>query len=238
LDNKRTLHIGGQLGNQLLRCFIALADSLENNYEIASIKITHSPNYLEELLELKVPAELQAEEKLNDIDHNAEENVHKLFKYRSRIFQKGWVKLKGQNDFIRAKSCLHIRGTDKKVAPLEWYYKKAKEHDKNSSIHVCTDDRWRRYMFKVWLISSGIRNVGFSYQDAVSDWFTLLHADRVYCSSSSFPLSTLLFNPDKHIIVCSRKSTNYDYQRESRKIAEFLFIETAMNYCPNLRFED
>jgi len=239
LDKKRKVYISGQLGNQLLRCFIIIADSLENNYGIEAITVTKCPDYLEQLLELRVETNSQPGDIISEIDHNSEGHIHRLFKYRTRILDEGWVKLKQPESFVRARMCVHMRGMDKKVAPLQWYYKKAKSiSDKDTEIYVCTDDKWSKRLLKIWLISTGISGISFTNQDAVRDWFTLLHADTIYCSSSSFPLSTLLFDPDKEVVVCSRKSTNYDYRIEAGKIAEFPFIETAMEYCPNLRFED
>ena len=251
--NRKKVCFGGSMGNQLLRCFIAIADSLEKNYEIDSITVLNETNYLKELFDLKFPTYLlpgQVSQTMKalaclsagdilGIDHNAEEYVHKLFKYRERILNEGLVKLREAKNFARAKVCIHMRGTDKKVAPLRWYYNKAKDNlPADGTLGVCTEDGWLRLKLKIGLKCAGISHVNFTNQDAVRDWFTLLHADKVYCSSSSFPLSTLLFDPDKKIIVCSRKSTNYNYRIESGYVAEFPFIETAMKYCPNLRFED
>ena len=239
LKEKRRVYIGGRLGNQLLRYFIALADSFEDNYEIETIIVVRAVNYLEKLSDLRIPTDWQAGEGPSRIDHNLEDYIHRLFKHRSRIIDEGWLKLKKPDNFIRTKTCFHIRGTDKKVAPLRWYYKKAKSNlDENEVTYVCTDDKWRKYGLKIWLGSTGVSGINFTNQNAIKDWFTLLYTDKVYCSSSSFPLSTLLFDPDKEIIVCSRKSANYNYRVESGYITEFPFIETAMKYCPNLRFED
>ena len=238
MDKKDNVYLSGLMGNQMLRCFLLFADCIENNYEVETITITNAPNYLEQLFELKVPVMWQPGEKINDIDHNAEENVARLFKYRNRIIEEGRIKLKKPEKFIQAETCIHMRGRDKKVAPLKWFYSKARTRSKSRPIHICTDDRWRKFMLKAMLKGTGTQDIFFTSQNHIEDWFTIFNAEIVYCSSSSFPLSTLLFNPDKEIIICSRKSTSYDYQIESRKIAEFAFIEAAMKYCPNLRFED
>lgn len=234
----RKIHISGQMGNQLLRYFIIMADSRDKNYEIECIIVTGFPNYLEQLFELNIPTTTWKDVKINDIDHNLEENVHKLFTYRNRLLDNGLIKIRKHREFTHAKTCIHLRGTDKKVAPLRWYYRKIKFSAQSGTVHVCSDDAWRSFILKIWLVCTGIKDVVFTNQDAISDWFTLLHADRIYCSSSSFPLSTLLLNPEKEIIVCSRKSSNNDYSIPSGKIAEFQFISTAMEYCPNLRLED
>lgn len=210
---------------------------MEKEYEIETITVTGFPNYLEQLLDLKVRTSSWMKDKINEVDHNLEENVHRLFEYRTRILESGRVRLREPRNFIRANTCVHMRGTDKKVAPLKWYYSQIRDNS-SDAVRVCSEDDWRRFVFKAWLVFTGLRDVVFTNQDAVRDWFTLLHAERVYCSSSSFPLSTLLFNPNKEIIVCSRKSSNYDYSIKSGKIAEFPFISTAMEYCPNLRLED
>lgn len=238
MDNKDNVYIGGLMGNQMLRCFILFADCIENNYEVGTITITNAPNYLDQVFELKVPVKWRPGEKLGSIDHNAEDNVAMLFKHRKQIIDEEWIKLKEPGNFIHAETCLHMRGRDKKVAPLTWYFKKSRKCAGNGPLHICTDDKKRRFMLKAMLGVTGTPDIVFTDQNHIGDWFTILNAEKVYCSSSSFPLSTLLFNPDKEIIVCSRRSTSYDYQIESRKIAEFAFIEAAMKYCPNLRYED
>jgi len=234
---KRIVHIGGDIGNHLLRYFIAVADSMENSYEIGAVVVTCAPNRLVEILELKIPTVSRPEEHLNEVKHNVEENIHMLFKYRSRIFEEGWVKLKTVEDFINAGVCIHLRGKDKKVAPLQWYCDKAKNI--SGRIYVCTDDREFGNRFMTQLAGMKMqKDIVFTYQSVTKDWYTILGADEVYCSVSSFPLSTLLFDSNKKMIVCSRESSTRDYQIGGTKNPEFQFVETAMNYCPNLCFED
>lgn len=234
---KRIVHIGGDIGNHLLRYFIAVADSMENSYELGAVVVTCAPDRLVEILELRIPTISRPEEHLNDIKHNVEENIHMLFKYRNRLFEESWVKLKKIEDFVNAEVCIHLRGKDKKVAPLQWYCDKAKSI--SGKIYVCTDDGEYKNKFIAQLADMKVQgDVVFTYQNAVKDWCTILCADEVYCSVSSFALSTLLFNPNKRMIVCSRESSTRDYRIGGSRNSEFQFVETAMNYCPNLRFED
>jgi len=235
---KRIVHVGGAIGNHLLRYFTAVADSIENGYKIEKVVVANmSPDYLLEILELRIPTVLLPGVRVNDIRHNVEENVHVLFKHRNRLFEEGWVRLKKMEDVIDAEVCIHLRGTDKKVAPLQWYCDKAKNI--SGRIHVCTDDRKFGDEFIAQLADmKAQKDIVFAYQGAVKDWYTILGASEVYCSVSSFALSVLLFDPNKKMSVCSRESSTHDYRIEGGKEVEFQFVETAMNYCPNLRFED
>jgi|GEM_PF-5298920 len=234
---KRTVHIGGDIGNHLLRYFIAIADSMENDYELEAVVVTCCPDRLVEILELRIPTISRPEVRLNDIKHNVEENIHVLFKHRARLFEEGWVRLRKIENFISAGVCIHLRGKDKKVAPLQWYCDKAKNI--SNRIHVCTDDKEFGNEFTTRLAAMQVqKDIVFTHQSVVKDWLTILGANEVYCSVSSFALSVLLFDPNKKMIVCSRESSTHDYRIEGGKDVEFQFVETAMNYCPNLRFED
>ena len=238
--SKKKVYISGAVGNHLLRCFIAIANSIEDGYEIGALVASLQPiTYLEAMLEVKVPLGSQKVGGLaNDIDHVLEENVHRLFKYRDRILKEGWIKLKKVKNFIFAELCVHVRGLDKKVAPLQWYYDKIRsEADKYTTAYVCTDDGPWGESLKLRLADVGVKNLSFTCQNDIRDWFTILKADKVYCAAESFTLSTLLFNPNKEMIVCSRKSSTHDY-RTGDKRCELPFVEVAMEYCPNLRFED
>jgi len=239
-SNKKKVYISGAIGNHLLRCFIAIANSIEDGYEIEEFVTSLQPmNYLEKMLEMKVPTSSQnVDERVNDIDHILEENVHRLFKYRDHILKEGWIKLKKVEDFVSAELCVHVRGLDKKVAPLQWYCDKIRsESDRYTTVFVCTDDKSWEDFLKLRLADVGVKNLSFTRQNDIRDWFTILKADKVYCSAGSFALSTLLFNPDKEMVVCSRKSSTRDYQTGNKR-CELSFVDVAMEYCPNLSLED
>lgn len=239
---KKIVHIGGWMGNHLLKLFTAVADSMKNGYEIEAVVLTCSPDRLTELLELRVPIISRPEVRTSDVMHNVEENVHMLFKYRSRLFEEGWIKLKRLEDFVDADVCMHLRGGDRKAAPIQWYCNKAK--DVSGRIHICIGaprslEEEYKNKFMAGLADMKVqKDIVFTNQSVVKDWYTILGADTVYCSASTFALSTLLFDLNKKMIVCSRESSTPDYRIGGSKLVEWVFIEAAMNYCPNLCFED
>jgi len=233
---KKTVYISGRMGNQLLRYFIALADSMENDYEIEAVVVTLHPNFLTEMLDLKVRAVSQLKARQSDIHHNVEKNIRMLFKHRGRLLEEGWIKLKMVENFINAETCIHLRGGDKKSAPLQWYCNKAK--GASGKVCVCTDDIKYGKAFMVRLAEMGMKDIVFASQNYSKDWHTILGAGEIYCSVSTFPLSVLLFDPNKRMIVCSRRSSTRDFRIDGSREGEFQFVKTAMDYCPNLEFED
>jgi len=148
--------------------------------------------------------------------------------FRGREMSMAWLPLLDHrdnkpNDMVIA----HMRGGDKRIATPETYRKflaYAYGRHPDTKIYVMSDD--------VTLLDEvepdrSLHIVG----EPDEDWFTILNAKHVYCATSSFVTSTLLYNPDKKVTVMHRAWCDGDYGAIDD---DYRFLEDAQMFCPNL----
>jgi hypothetical protein len=144
-----------------------------------------------------------------------------IFSSREHILNK-FISLK-QKTHERYSNVLHVRARDKASMTFHSYMKLAK--NTQLPLTVCTDDTSLPFP----------REYNVSKQDSIFDWYSMLNADIIYCGPSTFPITTLLFNPNKKIRVASEKSCDGDFPNFHN---DYVFIREAQKFCPNLEIID
>jgi hypothetical protein len=122
---------------------------------------------------------------------------------------------------------VHMRGGDKPVATIEAYKRfvaHVREQHPNGSIALMSDD-------VVMLDEIEPDRVQHLAGEPDEDWFTILNAKHVYCATSSFVTSTLLYNPQKKVTVMPRAWCDGTYGAIDD---DYRFLEDAQMFCPNL----
>lgn len=122
---------------------------------------------------------------------------------------------------------VHMRGGDKPVATIETYKRfvaHVREQHPNGHIALMSDDV---AMLDEIDSNRTIHLVG----EPDEDWFAILNAKHVYCATSSFVTSTLLYNPQKKVTVMPRAWCDGTYGAIDD---DYRFLEEAQMFCPNL----
>lgn len=148
--------------------------------------------------------------------------------FRGREMSMRWLPLLDHrenrpNDLV----IVHMRGGDKPVATAETYRKfldHARSQNPNTKVAVMSDD--------IKLLDEVEPNRALQIAgEPDEDWFTILNAKHVYCATSSFVTSTLLYNPNKKVTLMSRAWCDGGYGAIDD---DYRFLEEAQMFCPNL----
>lgn len=148
--------------------------------------------------------------------------------FRGRDMTMNWLPLLDHpentpNDLV----IVHMRGGDATVATIETYRKfldYVRFQHPDSKIAIMSDDIM---MLDEVEPNRALQIVG----EPDEDWFTILNAKHVYCTTSSFVTSTLLYNPNKKVTIMPRAWCDGGY---SAIDDDYRFLEEAKMFCPNL----
>ena len=137
-----------------------------------------------------------------------------VFRNRERILK--FIQLKHNIPHEKYHCVLHVRARDKSCMKFDTYMKLAKIAEQTSGVFpvICTDDTSLPYP-PCYLVSN---------ETAISDWYTMLASNVIFCGPSTFPITTLLFDPYKHIYVASEKSCDGDFPNYTN---DYTFIREA-----------
>ena len=206
-SKKNNVYIRGALGTQVFEYFSGLSFLLENRIKLK--QIIHSTydsvsfgkvTYLEKIASL--PKKISKSNKLNKSNAFFPENFDRLLDWRE-IIVKDHFKLFPNSEPI-FKEVLHYR------PPL---------YEKNEDLHIIerekkrtpvSDANWINIIKKnqnckvIGLNHAHMEKIFPSNQifygkDTIQDWQIILNAKKVICSLSMFPISTLLFCPEKKV---------------------------------------
>jgi len=224
------VHVRGQMGVQLIQAFVGigrLADDekpiivVNSGGDVAGAKTSQLHFVTDPQCEIR-----EDHEGLRKTPYWHQSAATTAFRGRERTIN--YLPLRDHEYGQLAANIIvvHARGGDKTIASIDTYRKLvnlAKERHPNHKVIVLSDNR-----DLLDALVSPKEDVSGSVDE---DWFTILEAEHVYCAPSGFVMSTLLYNPDKKMTIMGASWCDGGYQSISD---EFVFINEAKDFCPNL----
>lgn len=228
-------HIRGNFGTQLLQAATVLADINPTDEPI--ICVNHGglkydgTNHLNDVC--KPNFRIIDVDTTNKTPYWVSGNAEKIFKTQNARVRR-WLNFINPPSNLQSSNMdvLHMRFGDKEVCSesslrvlLQYAYEKSKSDSKllaiySNDIHMAA------------AVNGSFNNVFGN--NPIDDWYDIYAAPTVYASPSSFIVSMLIFNPEKHIIFTGDTLNDGPYNIYN----DMMFLKEAATVCPNVEFLD
>ncbi len=223
------VHVRGQMGVQLMQAFVGISRLLEDETPIIVVNSGGDvPGAKTSQLHWVTDPQCEIKE-----DHDGIRKTpywqsgaaSVAFSHRERVMR--WLPLQDR-PIVNTGIVLHARGGDKLMASVDTYRSLLdliKQNHPGQKITILSDDA---DMLDALRPPSEDADVA----PPEEDWFRIFNAEHVYCAPSAFVMSTLLYNPNKHVTYIGQEYCDGTY----RAIADdYVFIDESHKFCPNLK---